>query len=76
MSTEILKCSINDGRITLCKELDTLFKKHDSKIEKVTVVIMNDIQDEFIGQVSFKYGRKKKEIVALSFCPFCGGNLR
>jgi hypothetical protein len=71
-----MKCEINNGKITLCKNLSELFSKYDSKIEPVNMVHMSNWKDSFIGAVTFKYGRKKSEIVKLSFCPFCGGNLK
>ena len=70
-----MNCKIENDEITICEVLDTLFRKHDSKIEKVNTVRMSDASKDFIGQITFRYGRKKNEIVALSFCPFCGGNL-
>jgi len=68
------KCSINDGKIILCKELEFLFSNYDSKIEKV-ILIEQDTMENFIGAVHFRYGLKNKDIVRISFCPICGGNL-
>ena len=70
------KCNINKGTITLCKELFHVTTNLDTKIEKVIMVHMNDVKNDFIGAVTFRYGRKKNDIVALSFCPICGGELR
>ncbi len=69
------KCSIIHGKITLCKKLNHLLENHDSKIEKITMVSASNLSDEFIGGISFRYGRKKNDIFNLSFCPVCGGNL-
>jgi len=70
------KCNIKNGEIKLCKEMYNLTTNMDTKIEKVTCVRMNDIERDFIGSVTFRYGRKKFDLVALSFCIFCGGELR
>jgi hypothetical protein len=70
-----MSCKIENGKITLCKELEELFLKYDTQIQPVDMVQMSNVHIVFIGAVTFKYGRKKSEIVKLSYCPFCGGNL-
>jgi len=70
------KCNIILGEITLCEELYHLVTNLDTKIEKVNMVHMKDINYDFIGAITFRYGRKKNDIIALSFCPICGGKLR
>jgi len=70
------RCKIENGKITLCKELYHITTNLSTKIEKVTMVRMSDVENDFIGAITFRYGRKKHDIVALSFCPICGGGLR
>lgn len=69
------KCETNGERISLCEELEKL-SQADNKISKITMVYNGNIQDEFIGQITYKYGRKKSEEFAFSFCPCCGGNIK
>jgi len=69
------KCNIQNVKITLCSELELLISK-DTKFEKVTYAFMGNLSEEFIGEITYRYGRKKHDLVALSFCPICGGGLR
>lgn len=76
MESNNRKCSIKKGEITLCKELYHATTNLDTKLERANMVQMNDLQRDYIGAITFRYGRKKYDIIAISFCPICGGELR
>lgn len=69
-------CKIEDEKITLCKELNHL-TNIDNKFNKETYIIVVDIPNmdkEYLGAISYRYGRKKNDILGLSFCPVKGFN--
>ena len=53
-----MKCSIKNGEISLCKELYHATTNLDTKLERVNMVQMSDIGRDFIGAITFRYGRK------------------
>jgi len=70
------KCYIKNGEIKLCKELYHVTTNLNTKLERVEMCYMSEADKGFIGAITFRYGRKKNDIVAISFCPICGGELR
>lgn len=70
------KCNIKNGEIGLCEELYHVVNNLDTKIQKVNMARMGELGRDYIGAITFRYGRKKNDLVALSFCPICGGAIR
>ncbi len=70
-----IRCNMQDGKIvSFCPDMKKLLE-FDNRVNAKVMVNLSDIQNEWVGAITYKYGRKATDEIAMSYCMFCGNKL-